>query len=181
MGSVIVAAMLGFYAWWLEPSGLFDPAKVAIVGKLESLGIDSPGSFLAAALFYCVCHSFLEEYYFRWFVYGRLQPLAGTTAAIVASSLAFMAHHVVVLGTYCGYGSPLTWFLSGCVAVGGFCGPDFIKGPERAVWLVDLTPAGGCRDFRDWLSSADHPPLNRIASAPHAADRPVSFRPGRPF
>ncbi len=138
LGGVIVAAMLVFYVWWLEPSGQFDPAKVAIRAKLSSLGIDSPPLFLAAALFYCLCHSFLEEYYFRWFLFGRLLPLAGMPMAVIVSALGFMAHHVVVLGTYCGYGSLLTWFLSFCVAVGG------------VLWAIQYRRTGAL--YGSWIS-----------------------------
>ena len=39
--------------------------------------------------------------------------------AAVLSSLAFMAHHVILLGTFFGWSSPLTYLLSASVAIGG--------------------------------------------------------------
>jgi membrane protease YdiL (CAAX protease family) len=62
-------------------------------------------------------HSFLEEYYWRWFVFGELRRLMAVTPALVLSSLAFMAHHVVVLGVYLPLMGAVP--LSLCVAVGG--------------------------------------------------------------
>jgi membrane protease YdiL (CAAX protease family) len=38
---------------------------------------------------------------------------------VVVSSLGFMAHHIILLGTYWGWSSSLTWILSLAVAMGG--------------------------------------------------------------
>ena len=69
--------------------------------------------------FYAVVHSFLEEYYFRWFVFGRLRELLRFAPAAIVSGLAFMAHHVIVLYVFLGP-SLHTAFLSLCIAAGGF-------------------------------------------------------------
>src|SRR5690606_1734554 len=84
------------------------------------------------AVGYSLVHSWLEEYYWRWFVLNELRPedersalLAtdkispATWRAILISSLAFAAHHVIVLAGYFQWSSPWTYLLSGCVAVGG--------------------------------------------------------------
>jgi membrane protease YdiL (CAAX protease family) len=69
--------------------------------------------------FYSLVHSGLEEYYWRWFVFGQLSRRVPLAAAIAISSLGFMAHHVLVLSQFFhGYGAA-TWFFSLCVAVGG--------------------------------------------------------------
>ena len=47
-----------------------------------------------------VLHSFLEEYYWRWFVHAGLRDRLPWAAAITLSSVAFAAHHVVVLDVY---------------------------------------------------------------------------------
>jgi membrane protease YdiL (CAAX protease family) len=41
------------------------------------------------------------------------------SAAIVLSSVAFMLHHIIILGTYLGYTEPATWIFSVGVAIGG--------------------------------------------------------------
>ena len=82
------------------------------------LGFDSPGAYVGLGIFYSLIHSFMEEYYFRWFVFGRLRHLIRFAPAALVSALAFMAHHVIVLYVFFG-ASIHTLFLSLCIAVGG--------------------------------------------------------------
>jgi membrane protease YdiL (CAAX protease family) len=83
------------------------------------MDLGSPTVFIAVGVFYSLIHSLLEEYYWRWFVFGQLRELTRLVPAIVISSLGFMAHHVLVIGTYFGFFSPATWLFSLCVAIGG--------------------------------------------------------------
>jgi membrane protease YdiL (CAAX protease family) len=71
-----------------------------VQAKVTEFGLNSPGGFILLGSFIAVLHSLLEEYYWRWFVFGRLRRYLPFPAAAVISSLAFMAHHVVVLGVY---------------------------------------------------------------------------------
>lgn len=118
-GAVAVLGMLGLYRWILLPSGALAPARGAIGAKLSGFGIESGWAYLALAAFYAIVHSLLEEYYWRWFVFGRLRSMAPCWVAVLLSSLAFTSHHVVILGWFFGLASPLTWILSACVALGG--------------------------------------------------------------
>ena len=68
--------------------------------KIEEFSAAAPARYVVLAAFLAVVHSLLEEYYWRWFVFGRLRRLVSSPAAILISSLAFMAHHVVVLGRF---------------------------------------------------------------------------------
>ena len=73
--------------------------------------------YVPFAILISLGHSLLEEYYWRWYVYGRLRKLAGPIAAYLGASLAFAAHHYVVLGCF----FPI-WFaaiLGTAVAIGG--------------------------------------------------------------
>jgi len=65
-------------------------------------------------------HSYLEEYYWRWFVFVRLRDYLPDGQAMLVSSLGFMAHHVILLATFFGWDSPLTWLFSAGVAIGGY-------------------------------------------------------------
>jgi len=47
-----------------------------------------------------VVHSFLEEYYWRGFVFSELKKKWGKFNAVVVSSFAFTLHHVVVINQY---------------------------------------------------------------------------------
>ncbi len=118
-GLVVLTAMLVLYHGWLKPAGLLEEPGRQIRAKILGLGIDSFWKYAALGVFYSVCHSFLEEYYWRWFVYGRMRRHTSWSVAMLVSSLGFMAHHVILLKTYFGWASPATYFFSLSVAVGG--------------------------------------------------------------
>jgi membrane protease YdiL (CAAX protease family) len=99
-GLLVAAAALGLYYGWLRHSPLLAGAPEKIYHKLESFGCTTPARFVALAGFIAVGHSLLEEYYWRWFVFGWLRRYLVLPVAIGLSSLAFMAHHVIVLGVY---------------------------------------------------------------------------------
>ena len=117
-GLLVAAGMLGLYVW-LQPLGYFASAGVEIQEKIAGFGVDSLPKYVALGLFYCLAHSFLEEYYWRWFVFGQLRSLIPLPWAITISSIAFTAHHVILLAVYFGWSSPATWLFSLAVAVGG--------------------------------------------------------------
>jgi membrane protease YdiL (CAAX protease family) len=99
-GVLVGAALLATYHGWLRSAPLLAGAGERIRQKLGEFGVSTPAAFLALAGFLCVAHSFLEEYYWRWFVFGRLSELVTVGAAIALSSVGFMAHHVLVLWAY---------------------------------------------------------------------------------
>ena len=70
--------------------------------------------------FISILHSLLEEYYWRWFIFGELKQYVPLVMAITLSSLAFMAHHVIVLYVFLP-GEFLTAVVpfSLCIGVGG--------------------------------------------------------------
>jgi CAAX protease family protein len=118
-GAIVGGGMLAAYHFWLKPTGFFQAAAEPILAKLTGLGLLTPTAFIVLGIFYSLAHSLLEEYYWRWFVFARLSEVTRLPIAIAASSLGFMAHHVVVLATYFGWASPATWLFSGAVAIGG--------------------------------------------------------------
>ncbi len=111
-GAVFVAAALAFWRPILDASPAFERAPAAVSAKIAGFGIDSGLKFLLLAVFYSVVHSFLEEYYWRWFVFGRLRRRLPFGAAGVVSSLAFTAHHVLVVGHFLGSFGLLTFLIS---------------------------------------------------------------------
>ncbi|MGE0757390.1 MAG: CPBP family intramembrane glutamic endopeptidase [Pirellulaceae bacterium] len=120
-GGAVASAMFGLYFGYLRPSGFFDEPAMAVRRRIASIGLTSVWTYRLVAVFYALGHSFLEEYYWRWFVFRRWQQLVPLTGAVIASSLGFMAHHVLVLAQYFGWSSPTTWLFAGAVAVGGAC------------------------------------------------------------
>jgi membrane protease YdiL (CAAX protease family) len=67
---------------------------------LERFGFDSVGGFLTFAVVISVPHSLLEEYYWRWFVFGWLRQRMSFRPAALISALAFTSHHVLVLNYF---------------------------------------------------------------------------------
>lgn len=118
-GAGAFAAAWAVYALWLAPAGYFASAAEPIRLKVAGFGVDNLPKFAALGVFYSLVHSWLEEYYWRWFVFGRLRRWVSVPAAIAISSLGFMAHHVIVLGYYLGWASIGTYAFSAAVAVGG--------------------------------------------------------------
>jgi hypothetical protein len=115
-GLLIAGVMLGAY-YALAGSPQLAAAAVAVRTRLASIGFSSRTQFILIGLFYAALHSWLEEFYWRWFVFGRLRELVLPTAAIAISSLCFMAHHVIVLMTY--FPGPAAIALSAAVALAG--------------------------------------------------------------
>jgi membrane protease YdiL (CAAX protease family) len=100
LGILIAAVMLWLYLAVLRDSLLLGRAADRLQQKVEEFGLTSRPRFILFAVFLCGLHSLLEEYYWRWFVFGRLRRLVPLLPAVVVSSLAFMAHHVIVLSFY---------------------------------------------------------------------------------
>jgi len=120
-GVAIVALLWGLYLAALRGSDLAALAAPRIHARIEAIGAGTPVRYLLMTLGLSVVHSFLEEYYWRWFVFGRLRRLTGAPAALILSSLAFAAHHVIVVHAFIGFG-PFWWMtvlLSAAVALGG--------------------------------------------------------------
>ena len=119
MGVAVLLGTLVLYHAVLKPHGLVDAALVPVRQKVGGLGIDRLWQCALMTIFYALCHALLEEYYWRWFVFGQLRRICAVGWAMAISSVGFMAHHVLVLGVYFGWLSPVTYLLSLAVAVGG--------------------------------------------------------------
>jgi membrane protease YdiL (CAAX protease family) len=112
-----------------------------ILSRLQQFGRANPFDYLELAVYICVIHSLAEEYYWRWFVFGWMRRYMPLALAISLSSLAFMLHHVVILGVYFpNHFWTLAMPFSLCVAIGG------------AVWAWIYHRAGSL--YAAWLSHA---------------------------
>lgn len=103
-GALLAGVILAIYVLVLRGGDLSAEAAVRIAARLEALHSATPLRFVAMALFISVAHSFLEEYYWRWFAFGRLLAYMGRGGAIALSSIAFTSHHVIVLYSFIGPG-----------------------------------------------------------------------------
>jgi len=118
-GCVIGFTMIVLYESWLKSARFFMAAEAQMREKIAGLAIDEAWKFAALGVFYSIFHSLLEEYYWRWFVFGQLRRLVPWRLAMVVSSLGFAAHHVIVLSKYFGAASLVTWMFSLAIAIGG--------------------------------------------------------------
>jgi hypothetical protein len=143
-GLLVAGAMAALYWVWLKRAGLFaGRVQAEIVAKVRGFGLTSVWRYAALGVFYTLGHALLEEYYWRWFVFGRLAEHVPLTAAIAISSLAFMAHHVILLAVYFGWRSPATYLFSAAVAIGGafwawlYADSDSLAGPWLGHLVID--------------------------------------------
>ncbi len=142
-GSLVFLLMWLLCRLWLQPAGYLAGVEQQAIQKVRDLGLDHVGTYAATAVFYALAHSLLEEYYWRWFVFGQLQTRIGRGGAIALSSVGFMAHHVILLGTFFGWRSPLGYLCSVGVAIGGavwawiYCESRSLLGPWLSHMLID--------------------------------------------
>jgi membrane protease YdiL (CAAX protease family) len=115
-GGLVALIMIAVYFAWLGPTGALPDVAPKVKAKLLEFQIDTPAKLIAMGLFYALLHSLLEEYYWRWFVFGELRRLVPLPAAIAVSSIAFTGHHVIPLWEYLHWWAVLA---SAAVAVGG--------------------------------------------------------------
>lgn len=99
-GLIVAAGIFLLYQAFLRDWLLTTAAPRMIRTKVAELDMATPARYALLALFLSGIHSLLEEYYWRWFVFGRLRRYLPSLAAIVLSSVAFMAHHVIILAVF---------------------------------------------------------------------------------
>ncbi len=117
-GIAISIAMWAIF-FGVIPASIAANLEIQVTQKITSMGLQKFSHFLLLAVFYVVCHSFMEEYYWRWFVFDLWRRYLTMAAANFLSSVGFMAHHIIVLAFYFGWDSPLTYLFSCCVGIGG--------------------------------------------------------------
>ncbi|MCA9099552.1 MAG: CPBP family intramembrane metalloprotease [Planctomycetales bacterium] len=142
-GAAVCLAGGAVYFLAMRHFAYFDVATEVLRGKLDGAGITTPLRYVLLATFYSLFHSALEEYYWRWFVLGRLMHTWRLWPAAVVSSLGFMAHHVLLLESFF-TGRPELWLpLSLAIAVGGvfwawlYRRSDSLVGPWLSHLVID--------------------------------------------
>lgn len=118
-GLFVAAGMLILYFAGLRATPPFLAAADAVCDKTLGFGLRNPAAYTAFAVLVSLLHSALEEYYWRWFVFGQLRNYLPFLPAAALGSMAFAAHHVIILGVYFGWGAVMQVGFSLGVAVGG--------------------------------------------------------------
>lgn len=137
-GAAVGAAMLALYYFVLNPRGFFTGPAEEVRQKVAEFGVTTVAGFAVMGLFYSLVHSLLEEYYWRWFVFGQLRNQIPLWPAIAVSSVGFALHHIVVLARYFGWASLATWLFVAGIIIGG----------AAWAWLYDRTKSL----YGPWLS-----------------------------
>lgn len=110
MSSAIVVVLL-------SPLGEAVREQAGVVrDKAEQMGVVS--QFILFGLLISMLHSFLEEYYWRWFVFGHLHRfMKSKLLAHVVGAFGFAAHHIVVTTQF--FDGAMGWIFGIAVGVGG--------------------------------------------------------------
>ena len=115
--------------------------------KINSMELNSVVMYAAVGLFYTAFHSFLEEYYWRWFVYDLSKRFYSQWVSNVISSVGFAAHHVILLGFFFGWESPWTYVISEGIAVGGVVWAWMYQRDRTVMGSLGQSRNRGRRDF----------------------------------
>lgn len=94
MFSAVIIFSLGIF-WWLAQASLSD-LRPAISAEVLAFGLNST-TYIFFALVLSVIHSAFEEWYWRSFVFRGLRTKLYWQWAAMISSMAFAAHHAIVL------------------------------------------------------------------------------------
>ncbi len=139
ISGIMIAA--GMFALMQTPLGNIARASSDnIRDRLANLGILE--HYWLFGLFLALLHSLIEEYYWRWFVFGRLRNLVPIFWAHILAGAAFASHHVVVTSQFFGIG--WGFFVGAAVAAGGiiwslmYSRQRTLAGPWLSHIVVDL-------------------------------------------
>lgn len=146
-GLAIVALMVGLM---LTPLGdVAQRGSSQIATKSEEMGILA--HYWLFALFISVLHSLLEEYYWRWFVYGQLERLTPPVAAHLLAGVAFAAHHVVIISEF--FGVFWGFFFSAFVGIGGIIWSLMLARQKTlmGIWVSHMIVDFGAMGVGYWL------------------------------
>jgi len=84
--------------------------------KAKDFGLLKPQNYILFSVLFSLFHALLEEYYWRWFVFGGLLKYFSPVLAGIIASVGFGLHHFIVLAQY----FPLwTTLLLGIAVIGG--------------------------------------------------------------
>jgi hypothetical protein len=138
IGAVIVALMLA--ALHTRLGEVVRSGADAIRERVAAF--DALDHYWAFGVGFSLFHALVEEYYWRWFVFGRLCRVVRVPIAHVLAGVAFALHHVVVTAQFFSLGWGLAF--GAMVGVGGVIWSVLVRrqGTLAGAWLshfvVDL-------------------------------------------
>lgn len=145
-GGLVALGAIALYYVFLHDASVFHDSPARIKAKLEEFGLNSPAGFVFFAVGVTIPHSLLEEYYWRWFVFGQLRNRISFPLAVALSSIAFGAFHIFPLNAYLpGHFFSAVLPFAACVAAGGavwawlYDRTGSVYGPWVSHFLVDAS------------------------------------------
>ncbi len=138
LGAFVGALVVASFVLLLNTplGGVVADAAGAIGTKARQLGVFE--HYWSFALFLSLVNSLVEEYYWRWFLFGRLRLVLPRWPAHLLAALAFTAHHAVITTQFL----PLFWGLVAAlaVAVGGLIMSALYErqGTVAGAWVCHL-------------------------------------------
>ena len=111
----VAIAAVGFLLMLTPLGEMVREGAGRVAARAEGLGFKE--HFLLFAIFVSVIHSGLEEYYWRWFLYGQLRHKMTPRATHLIAAGAFGGHHLIITLQF--FPAALAFFLTACVVVGG--------------------------------------------------------------
>jgi membrane protease YdiL (CAAX protease family) len=89
--------ILVIYAFFIKGSPWLDGSAEKISEVMKSFGVTSIATYCALGLFISFGNSLVEEYYWRWFLFGQMKRFLSFPIAALISSLGFAGHHFIFL------------------------------------------------------------------------------------
>ena len=141
-GLIITLLMMILYFGFLKNAPALAETPAAVHTTLLRFNVASLPAFAAFAAFITVFNSSIEEYFWRWFVFGRLKAAKGFTFALIAATLGFGFHHVLILNTFFEpqYFWSATMVFCGLISTGGaiWCWMTHKTGSVFAGWISHM-------------------------------------------
>jgi uncharacterized protein len=88
-----------FGSYWFSGRYLLNIADIK--ARTSQMGMNIPLMVYGFGTFQTLVNSFIEEYVWRWFVFGHCQTIWSKRWAVLFSALFFTLHHVILLVAYC--------------------------------------------------------------------------------
>src|SRR5437588_4505735 len=119
-GALVALIIFILHFGFLRAGPFLASTPEMVFARIKLFHAETPIRYALLSIFIAGAHSLMEEYYWRWFVFGQLKCVVTIMAAAALSSLAFMAHHVIILWVYFSgdfFAAALPFAV--CVATGG--------------------------------------------------------------
>jgi uncharacterized protein len=92
IGALILGAYLLLRGHWIKPA--------LVVAMAHKNHLDIWWIYVGFAAAECLINALLEEYVWRWFVYGKCELVVGARWAVPLSAALFTAHHILGMSLY---------------------------------------------------------------------------------